>query len=408
METIINKKLLLVSAISPVPKSSGGAVRIYNTIKELSKQFDLHLVIFKDSKYTFSKEDINFLTNNSKSWTSYDTSPNKTEQVFVDFNQPYWFSDWYSPEAIIGINQLIKKNNISTVHIELSQLLYLYDYLPEKVYKIFVAEDISTTSFLRRLGEINSLKTKIIHFFRWLEIYYYEKKYLKKYDLVAAVSEYDKKILQDKFNHKNVICIPNGIESIDFQEIKTDKNIIRLGYFGSFSHPPNKYAFIYFLNKIVPLLEKNKIKYTFYLAGKNDPTEVINLVNKSKVKNKKLIYDLGFVNEVKEFYKNIDMLVTPISSGSGSRIKILESLGLGIPVISSQIGAEGNNIVSTYLKIANNESEFVEQIVLTHKQLLNKSLFSHQTNLKTQIQSQLWSSIISTYAKIIVNINIYK
>ncbi len=405
---IENKKILLVTAISPVPKSSGGAVRIYNTIKELSKHFDLHLVIFKDSRYKFSQEDTNFLTCNSKSWTSYNANPNKTEQTFIDFSQPYWFSDWYSPEAIIGINQIIKRYNILTVHIELTQLLYLYDYLPEHIYKIFVAEDISTISFLRRLGEIKSLKTKIIHLFRWLEIYYYEKKYLKKYDLVASVSEYDKKILQDRFNLKNVICIPNGIETIDFQEIKTTKREIRLGYFGSFSHPPNKYAFIYFLNKIAPLLEKNKIKYTFYLAGKNDPAEVIDLVNKSELKNKKSILDLGFVKEVKEFYKNIDILVTPISSGSGSRIKILESLGLGTPVISSQIGAEGNNIVSPYLKIANNESEFVEQIVLTHKQLLNKSLFSHQTNLKTQIQSQLWSSIISTYAKIIVNINIYK
>ncbi len=400
----MNNKLLLVTAISPIPKSSGGAVRIYNTIKELSKNFDLHLVVFKDSKYSFSKEDINFLTNNSKSWTSYDTSSDKTEQVFIDFCQPYWFSDWYSPEAIIGINQTIKKYGITVVHIELTQLLYLYDYLPKQIYKIFVAEDISTISFSRRLEEIKSIKTKIIHFFRWLEIYYYEKKYLKKFDLAAAVSEYDKKILQDKFNLKNVICIPNGIENIDFQEIKTSKKVIRLGYFGSFNHPPNKFAFIYFLNKIAPLLEEHKLKYTFYLAGKNNPQEIDYLVRNSPLKNTKSIIDLGFVKEVKEFYKNIDMLITPISSGSGSRIKILECLGFGIPVVSTKIGAEGNNIVSPFLKIATNESEFVKQIILTHKQLLNKGLFNHQADLKSQIEPQLWSSIISTYAKTIVNI----
>lgn len=390
-------KLLFVTAISPFPHSSGGAVRIYSTIKELSTYFDMYLVIFKDSSYRPTKRDTNFLKKHSKSYGFFDTNPQKSEQVFFDFHQPYWFSDWYNPETITFINQTIKEHQIHTVHIELTQLLYLYDYLPSDLYKIFVAEDISTISFKRRLQEIVGIKTKIVHFFRWLEIYYYEKKYLSKYNLVAAVSNTDQKVLQNVYKLKNTICVPNGIENIAIRTITTINKSIRLGYFGSFSHPPNRYAFLHFINHIAPILEKRGISYKFYLAGKNDPKEVYQIISKSKLKRKGNVIDLGFVPNVDDFYKHIDILVTPLSSGSGSRIKILESLGLGVPIVSTPIGAEGNNFRTIYLKTASSNQEFVEKILLTHKQIVNGEMAADKTNLIQQITDHLWSNIFKNY-----------
>jgi len=340
------KKLLLITAIPPYPQNSGGATRIKNTIQELSKYFDLYLITFA----YFTEND------NLKKWckeTIYiPFTENRTAFSFIKFSQPYWFSAWYSKKLIKEVKKITNKINFDYIQIEFSQLLYLIDHLgyQNKEKSIFTAHDISTVSFYRRLKETKNIFKKIIHFFRLLEIYLYEKKYLPKYKQINVVSDNDKKILSKLFKTKKIIVVPNGIEEIEFLK-NNPSDTINLGYIGSFSHPPNKTAVLYFINKIAPLLEKNKIKFKYYLAGSNNNIKEKNVVN------------LGYVNNLKEFFRKIDILITPISAGSGSRIKILEALGYGKKVISSRIGIEGININTKLISICNNPQEYLNQII---------------------------------------------
>lgn len=352
------KKILLISAISSTPQNSGGATRISNTLKELSKYYQIDFVTFDN--YSF-----------------------KTQPKKIKLEIPYWFSPWYSKDLISHILKLIKKNHYDIIQIEFSQLLYLVRYLPKDIPKIFTAHDISSISFYRRIFENKPSFLKII--FRWLlflQIYFYEKKYLPKFDTIISVSEKDQEILKKYLPNKKILCLPNGIDKIDFLK-KSPSKILNLGYIGSFTHTPNLNAVKYFFNEVAPLLENKKINYKFYLAGDNNSLFIENTFS-----NKNLI-NLGQIKETKEFYKKIDCLITPIFSGSGSRIKILESLSFGIPIISSPIGAEGININSPYLQIANNPQEYISSL---------KNLPKNQNKkLEVQLKPLLWKNIFCKY-----------
>jgi len=356
------EKLLLITAIAPIPKDSGGAVRMYNTIKCLSDKYDIYLIYFTKDNIN-NKDDENFYNKYTKHSYPILINPEKDKKSFIVNFQPYWFSDWYNEEVKILISNLIKKEKINKVQIEFTQLLYLIKTIPDSVNAFFTAHDISSISFYRRLKEEKDFKKIIVYFIRLIEIYFYEKKYLQKFDVVYSVSKNDKHQLEKMYNLKKVINIDNGIEEVNFlKTINKNNNQINLGLIGSFNHPPNKFSFDYFLNEIAPLLEKEMINYKFYLAGKNDSEEVKNLIQKSKIKNKHKIIDLGFVNESKDFFKKIDILVTPIFSGSGSRIKILEALGFGKKIISSPIGAEGIDLKTNLISIANTPDDYIKEI----------------------------------------------
>lgn len=358
----MRSKLLLISAIPPQPQNSGGATRIQNTIKELSKQYQVDFLTFDNLKIKLQ--------------------PKNFSLFFTKFI-PYWFTPWYSQKLISKTQELIKKNQYDIVQIEFSQLLYLATYLPEDVKKVFTAHDISSISFYRRIFEDKPSIIKIItRYLLFLQIYFYEKKYLPKFDTIITVSHKDQQTLQKQLPNQKIICLENGIDKINFLK-KNHSKIINLGYIGSFEHTPNLNAVKYFFEQIDPLLEKRNIEYKFYLAGKNEPDFVKNNFPK--------IINLGQVQKTTDFYQKIDCLITPIFSGSGSRIKILESLSFGIPVISSPIGAEGIEIKSDFIKIANSPKEYVNFI--THLQLQKT-----KKELICQLKTLTWESIFSKYS----------
>ena len=362
-------KLLLISAIPPTPQNSGGATRIHHTLQELSKYYQVKLVTFSDKSFLLQPKNIS---------------------LFLTRGIPYWFSSWYNPILIQHLTNLVKKNHYDLIQIEFSQLLYLADYLPKNIPKNFVAHDISSVSFFRRIfeGEPNTLK-KIIRWLLYLQIYFNEKKYIPLFNTIIAVSKKDQNTLQKHFSDQKIFCFPNGIDKIDFIK-KISSKVINLGYIGSFSHSPNFSAVKYFFDSIAPLLDQKKISYKFYLAGNNNIEFV-----KNTFPNPNLI-NLGQVKKVKEFYTKIDCLITPIFSGSGSRIKILEALSFGIPVVSSPIGAEGIDIKTPYLQIADTATNYISCL---EKLPNNKPL-----ELETQLKPLLWKNVFKSYQKDIIKL----
>ena len=388
--------LLFISGVSPTPKDSGGATRVYNSIKNLSSFFNLYLIIFKPEKYQPSPSDYLYLKKHSVHFIFFNTGPHSSKSFFTD-KLPYWFSPWHNDEIQISISNLINKYKIKFVHIEQTQLCYLANYIPKEINKVFVAQDLAVVTFLRRLNEIKTLKVKIVHFLRWLEIYFYEKKYLPLFNSVCAVSQTDADKLRKIYKLKNICVVENGIESINFLQKDKPSHFVKLGYLGSFNHPPNRTAFIFFINKIAPLLEKEKIDYRFFIAGKNEKKEIDWLIKRSPIKNEKNIYNLGFVDNVTDFFQLIDILVAPIFSGSGSRIKILESLSYGVPIISTTIGAEGINVENRIIKITNNPNDFVLVIKETKENLVKNNYRHSLSKLKKQLEPWLWSTIIKKH-----------
>ncbi len=180
----------------------------------------------------------------------------------------------------------------------------------------------------------------------------YEIKELKKVDLIATITEEDFTAFEELGITAPKTVIPIAI---DLSENKVDYSITNLFFIGSMNWKPNIEAVDWLVNEILPGVKIVYPKIELHLAGsymeKQFPTSGI-----------KGIINHGFVSDSHKFMQNNGLLISPIRSGSGVRVKLLEAMALGVPVVTTKIGAVGiqhNNCV--YL--AGTTVEFVSQII---------------------------------------------
>jgi glycosyltransferase involved in cell wall biosynthesis len=180
----------------------------------------------------------------------------------------------------------------------------------------------------------------------------YEIEILKKADFIAAITEEDLSAFEELGIKTAKTVIPIAI---DLSENHVDYSVSNLFFIGSMNWKPNIEAVDWLVNEILPAVKIVYPKIELHLAGsymeKQFPTSGI-----------KGIINHGFVSDSHKFMQNNGLLISPIRSGSGVRVKLLEAMALGIPVVTTKIGAVGiqhNNCV--YL--AETTAEFVSQII---------------------------------------------
>ncbi|MEI6690162.1 MAG: glycosyltransferase [bacterium] len=348
-------KLLLISGIPLLPQNNGGATRLKNTLKYLSQKYEI----------TFREVSVV----RKSLWTSITTGI------------PYHMTNYYNPE----LRKLLENESFDEIRIEGTQLLYLAQFLPRDVPTTFVSLDISTVSFWRRAWESNNPFVVLLRLASCLQVYIYEKYYLKRFHQVVTMSKIDAAALSNLFGMNNILITPNGIDGIHFLPPRTSK-IMTLGFIGSQSHTPNIAAINFITENILPALNTREHEYRVMVLGKFDKL----------LSENKHVEIIDHIDELRDFYSKIDFLVAPIYSGSGTRIKILESLSYGKPIITTEIGAEGIGIKSKLLTIipyANerNAKTWVSQITKTYKSI--NDLSGELANLEKQLSPLTWENI---------------
>ena len=161
----------------------------------------------------------------------------------------------------------------------------------------------------------------------------YELNAINKVDGIAAITYRDAAFFRGETS-KPVIDIPYGVDPNDFiphYEIKKEPSLYHIG---SMNWMPNEEGIRWFLNNVWDKLLMKTPDAKLYLAGRHMPQWLL----KTKKKNVNVI---GEVADAKEFISNHDIAVVPLLSGSGIRIKIIESMAMGKTVITTRVGAEG-------------------------------------------------------------------
>jgi glycosyltransferase involved in cell wall biosynthesis len=133
---------------------------------------------------------------------------------------------------------------------------------------------------------------------------------------------------------------------------------------GSLGYHPNIEGLLWFYQSIWPIIKQSLPFLKLIVLGSGKPTAEIEALQQDKD-----LWFTGRVPDVKEYYEKAALSVVPLKSGSGTRLKILEALNLGVPVISTTKGAEGiDYTASEDLVIADSEADFAKEViqVITH------------------------------------------
>jgi glycosyltransferase involved in cell wall biosynthesis len=185
-----------------------------------------------------------------------------------------------------------------------------------------------------------------------------EKTILKKVDGYMTISEPDYQYFQNTAENVPGIVIPFGIDMDNYEleddYIASDKP--SLCHIGSMNWSPNIEGIEWFLDEIWPLVHQEHPDLQFTVAGHGMPAQLM----ERKDENVEFV---GTVPDANEFMLDHDIMIVPLLSGSGVRVKIVEAMALGRVVITTSVGAEGLDVVNgKHLFIADTPEEFLAVI----------------------------------------------
>jgi hypothetical protein len=287
------------------------------------------------------------------------------------------------------LKKIIESNDYEVILIEFLALKYTYSIVKRLVGNkskiIIVAHNVEfeVVYGLARFCKNLFLKGVINIWKRGLKKY--EETCWRKVDQIWAIStnvaEYIKKCVSDE--HKVVVVPP----LIEFKIVKSLKSIeipsFNLLFLGSMWWFPNEDAVIWFIDKVFNRLLRIDGRYKFFIVG-DRPSKAVKKYQSSN------IIVTGWVHSVDEYIEKCDFLIVPIRLGSGIKIKILEGIKKGIPVMACDESIAGYDprIFEGGFR-ANQPDEFIESILTINQNPdLKKAHIAHASSfLNEEIRS---------------------
>ena len=211
-----------------------------------------------------------------------------------------------------------------------------------------------------------------------------------KEDLLAL-----KALNKDKIQ---AFVVPNGTSLKQINNLNTKPLKNRLLFCGALDTTPNKNGLLWFYNHIWPVLKQSLNLVSLTVVGRNGKD-----IAYEPLKQDSQINFIGEVDDVSQYYVNSDVALVPLLEGSGTRLKILEAMSFGIPVVSTSIGAEGIDYSDgKNILIANGVESFTKTIIdaITQEDLIE--LISKNGLLLVQ-EKYDWVKIVKDVSVILKN-----
>lgn len=181
----------------------------------------------------------------------------------------------------------------------------------------------------------------------------YELELFNKFDGIVAFTEQDKASILSYGAKIPIVVLPIGVDLSLYKPDHTKTDFPSLFFLGSLDWLPNREGIEWFLDNFHKDLVDGHLKAKFYVAGHNIPEEF----DDYEVLGKVFIH--GEVDDALEFVNSKSIMVVPLLSGGGMRVKIVEGMAMEKCIISTTLGAEGINIKNgSNIIIANNADEF--------------------------------------------------
>lgn len=229
------------------------------------------------------------------------------------------------------------------VHIEHTYLLPILSHLKEDndCPPVVVAAENIESRLSKRIHDLgikygnNSLETKEVVD----ELAAIENKLLPLADCVVTMSENDLSWFVENvpLGDKPIVSVPNGVDCEYFGALEKDPGLNTLTFTGTLGYAPNYHALFWFRENVLPslVMEIPNIRLIVAGASKKMPKKLLETIDS---KHEEYYLD---VPDIRPFIQRGSIFVVPLHAGSGTRLKILEAMASGRPVVSTRLGAEG-------------------------------------------------------------------
>jgi polysaccharide biosynthesis protein PslH len=206
----------------------------------------------------------------------------------------------------------------------------------------------------------------------------YEGMLVRAFDHILAVTEIDRmhlleaaKAVNGRDRHNKitgspapVTVIPIAVDTEQFQPVSRQpcsKSILTLG---TLHYPPNADGVRWFLREVFPIVRKSIPEASLTIVGKSPPDYLI----QSARQNPEWVKVTGYVPDLRPYLASSALVVIPVRAGSGMRVRILDALAFGVPLVTTTVGLEGIDAQhGKQVLVADTAEEFAENVIVLLK-----------------------------------------
>jgi glycosyltransferase involved in cell wall biosynthesis len=368
-------KILQLCLKPPLPARDGGCIAMNNITQGLLQAgHKVRVLTIFTHKHDLNPELMpeDYITQTGIEGVFIDTRVNAVD-AFSSFvtSDSYNISRFFSTDFDIRLAKLLRKEDFDVVHLE---SLFMTPYLG-------TIRRLSSAPIVLRSHNLEYVIWEKIaagtsHFFKRCYLKYLTRK-LKDYELsmlnevsgIAAISEEDKHRMLALGVRKRIRTIPFGVDLSKYPSIENNNPELALFHLGAMDWGPNLEGVLWFLNAIWPSIHQRFPNLKFYLAGRNMSEEIARL-------NMPNVIVVGEVEDAVAFMQTKAIMIVPLLSAGGVRVKIIEGLALGRSVIATSLGAEGLGCENgKQLMLADRKEDWLEALEkLLHDESIRRSL----------------------------------
>lgn len=348
-------KILFLSRWFPYPMNNGSKIRIYNLLRGLGQRHSLTLLSFADQPEASPEApEVKKICSKVRvvPWREFD--PNNIRARLAAFSlEPRSIVDTFSPEMAGAITETLNEEQYDLVIASQLQMAAYYPYF-KNIPAVF--EEFEIGLFHDRAFSAEG-RMRVRHALTWFKLRLYLSQLLDSFRACTVVSEREGQLLARNFPRfaGAVEVIPNCLNMEEYGNVKAEKKTNTLIFTGSFTYDANYEAMSWFVGEVFPLILEKAPDAHLIVTGNHanlplPPSGNITLA--------------GFVEDVKPLIASGAVSLAPLLSGGGTRLKILEAMALGTPVVATSKGAEGLDAADgEHLLLADSPAQFADCVI---------------------------------------------
>lgn len=355
--------ILQVCNKSPYPPHDGGSLASYSLMRSFSRLgHQVTLLTMCTPKHNLSAEDREVLSSMVQFYTVEVDTAVRTGRLLTNLlfsRLPYNAERFLFPSFEKELERVLHLKHYDIIQLE---GLYLMPYVDtirrNSTAKIVLRAHNIEQEIWKRISQTETNPLKRTYFAMLASrLRRFEMSAINRYDLLVPITQRDKVEFDRMGNLKPAFVCPATLDNYDFASPVSVKPSGSLFFLGSLDWKPNQEGLLWFINQVFPKIKSLDRQITFHVAGRNAPHWL-----KDKITGDGVFFH-GEIPDAARFMQEHGILVSPCFSGGGMRVKIIEAMTQGKPVITTSIGAEGLGAVhGENILIGHSSSEFVDHI----------------------------------------------
>lgn len=385
--------ILFLSRWFPYPANNGSKLRIYNLLRGLSKHHDVTLLSFADQPGVSPDapqiqevcSDVHVVP-----WREYDPDSTRARFGFLSF-MPRSLVDTFSPEMADRLTQLLRARNYDLV---VASQLSMASYHPYFADIPALFEEVEIGLSYGDMQHSLDWKTRFRRTFTWFKLRMYLSRLLGSFQACTVVSERERGLLTRFFSmaHDAVEVIPNCVSVDEYESPYSHLVPNQLIFSGPFRYHANYEAMLWFIQEVYPRIRSQVAGVHLVITGDHANLPLPSMEGLTLA---------GYVEDIKPLVASSCVSIAPLLSGGGTRLKILEAMALGTPVVSTSKGAEGLDAINgEHLLIGDDPVAFADSIVkvLTDNQLRTRIAAGAHEFVKEKYN---WNTVLPRFLQLV-------